>query len=93
MREKKAKGYENLPTTAIIYIDEIDAIGTRRSDDENKSNKEIGRVLMTLLNLLDGFTADDRIKVVASTNRIDSLDPALIRSNRFDKKIEIPMPN
>lgn len=47
---------------------------------------------MTLLNLLDGFTADDRIKVIASTNRIDSLEPALIRSNRFDKKIEIPMP-
>ena len=90
---RSESGENSLPSTAIIYIDEIDAIGTRREDDENKSNKEIGRVLMTLLNLLDGFTSDDRIKVVASTNRIDSLDPALIRSNRFDKKIEIPMPN
>ena len=90
---RSESGENSLPRTAIIYIDEIDAIGTRREDDENKSNKEIGRVLMTLLNLLDGFTSDDRIKVVASTNRIDSLDPALIRSNRFDKKIEIPMPN
>lgn len=53
---------------ALIYIDEIDAIGTRRHDSDNK---EIGRTLMTLLNLMDGFISNNRIKVIASTNRID----------------------
>lgn len=48
---------------------------------------------MTLLNLMDGFIANSSIKVIASTNRVDSLDPALVRSNRFDRKIECPLPN
>lgn len=48
---------------------------------------------MLLLNLMDGFISNSQIKVIASTNRIDSLDPALVRSNRFDRKIECPLPN
>lgn len=78
---------------ALIYIDEIDAIGTRRFDSEKNSGKEVARTLMTLLNLMDGFISNSHIKVVASTNRIDALDPALVRSNRFDRKIECPLPN
>lgn len=48
---------------------------------------------MTLLNLMDGFISNNRIKVIASTNRVDQLDPALVRSNRFDRKIECTVPN
>ena len=48
---------------------------------------------MTLLNLMDGFISNPFIKVIASTNRVDVLDPALVRSNRFDRKIEIGLPN
>lgn len=78
---------------AIIYIDEIDAIGTRRMEGEQNAGKETARTLMLLLNLMDGFISNSQIKVIASTNRIDSLDPALVRSNRFDRKIECPLPN
>jgi len=78
---------------ALIYIDEIDAIGTRRQDGEKNSSREVSRTLLTLLNLMDGFISNSRIKVIASTNRVDALDPALVRSNRFDRKIECPLPN
>lgn len=81
---------EGKPRGALIYIDEIDGIGQRRQDN---GEREISRTLMTLLNLMDGFISNSRIKVIASTNRIDQLDPALVRSNRFDRKIECPLPN
>ncbi|UKZ61731.1 uncharacterized protein TrAtP1_002988 [Trichoderma atroviride] len=49
--------------------------------------------MLELLNQLDGFASDDRIKVLAATNRVDVLDPALLRSGRLDRKIEFPLPN
>ncbi|KAI3911849.1 hypothetical protein MKW92_047628 [Papaver armeniacum] len=82
---------ENAP--CIIFIDEIDAIGTKRSNSEANGNKEIERTMVELLHQLDGFNTDDQIKVIAATSRVDVLDPALIRSGRLDRKIEFPHPN
>ncbi|RKP13782.1 P-loop containing nucleoside triphosphate hydrolase protein [Piptocephalis cylindrospora] len=82
---------EKAPT--IIFIDELDAIGTKRFDSEKSGDREVQRTMLELLNQLDGFSSDDRIKVIAATNRIDILDPALLRSGRLDRKIEFPLPN
>ncbi|KAK2976902.1 hypothetical protein RJ640_024736 [Escallonia rubra] len=76
----------------IIFIDEIDAIGTKRFDSEVSGDREVQRTMLELLNQLDGFSSDDRIKVIAATNRADILDPALLRSGRLDRKIEFPHP-
>ncbi|CAI5485275.1 unnamed protein product [Closterium sp. Naga37s-1] len=76
----------------IIFIDEIDAIGTKRSVSEVSGDREVQRTMLELLSQLDGFSSDDRIKVVAATNRADILDPALMRSGRLDRKIEFPHP-
>lgn len=78
---------------AIIFIDELDAIGTKRFDSEKSGDREVQRTMLELLNQLDGFGSDDRIKVIAATNRIDILDPALLRSGRLDRKVEFPLPN
>ena len=78
---------------AIIFIDELDAIGTKRFDSDKSGDREVQRTMLELLNQLDGFGSDDRIKVIAATNRIDVLDPALLRSGRLDRKIEFPLPN
>lgn len=77
---------------AIIFIDELDAIGTKRFDSDKSGDREVQRTMLELLNQLDGFGSDDRIKVIAATNRIDILDPALLRSGRLDRKIEFPLP-
>jgi len=78
---------------AIIFIDELDAIGTKRFNSEKTGDREVQRTMLELLNQLDGFSSDDRIKVIAATNRPDTLDPALLRSGRLDRKIEFPHPN
>ncbi|KAK8820562.1 hypothetical protein WA577_006622 [Blastocystis sp. JDR] len=77
---------------SIIFIDELDAIGIKRSGDGEGSH-ELQRTLLELLNAMDGFSSDSRIKVIAATNRPDILDPALLRSGRFDRKVELPNPN
>jgi len=77
---------------AIIFIDELDAIGTKRFDSEKSGDREVQRTMLELLNQLDGFSSDTRIKIVAATNRVDILDPALMRSGRLDRKIEFPHP-
>lgn len=77
---------------AIIFIDEIDAVGQKRTAGENEG-REVHRTMLELLNQLDGFTQNDDIKVIAATNRPDTLDPALLRSGRLDRKIELPLPN
>ncbi|CAA6658618.1 unnamed protein product [Spirodela intermedia] len=77
----------------IIFIDEIDAIGTKRFDSEVSGDREVQRTMLELLNQLDGFSSDDSIKVIAATNRADILDPALMRSGRLDRKIEFPHPS
>ncbi|KAL1411341.1 26S proteasome regulatory subunit 6A [Vanrija albida] len=78
---------------AIIFIDELDAVGTKRFDSNKAGDREVQRTMLELLNQLDGFSSDQRIKVIAATNRIDILDPALLRSGRLDRKIEFPLPN
>lgn len=77
---------------AIIFIDEIDAIGGKRGGDEKSGGREVQRTMLELLNQLDGFDATTQIKVIAATNRPDVLDPALLRSGRLDRKIELPHP-
>lgn len=77
---------------AIIFIDEIDAIGTKRIDSDRTGDREVQRTMLELLNQLDGFSEND-IKIIAATNRVDILDPALLRSGRLDRKIEFPLPN
>ncbi|KAJ3414826.1 26S proteasome regulatory subunit 6A [Chytridiales sp. JEL 0842] len=90
VRDAFALAKEKAPT--IIFIDEIDAIGTKRFDSEKSGDREVQRTMLELLNQLDGFSSDDNIKVIAATNRIDILDPALLRSGRLDRKIEFPHP-
>lgn len=78
---------------SIVFIDEIDAIGTKRYHSTSSGEREIQRTMLELLNQLDGFDSRGDVKVVMATNRIDSLDPALIRSGRIDRKIEFPLPD
>ncbi|CAF1509243.1 unnamed protein product, partial [Adineta steineri] len=78
---------------AIVFIDEIDAIGTKRYDSNSGGEREIQRTMLELLNQLDGFDSRGDVKVIMATNRIDSLDPALIRPGRIDRKIEFPLPD
>lgn len=78
---------------AIIFIDELDAIGTKRFASEKEGDREVQRTMLELLNQLDGFSSHSEIKVIAATNRVDTLDPALLRSGRLDRKIEFPLPN
>ncbi|VVC35228.1 ATPase, AAA-type, core,ATPase, AAA-type, conserved site,P-loop containing nucleoside triphosphate [Cinara cedri] len=78
---------------AIIFIDELDAIGTKRFNSERVGDREVQRTMLELLNQLDGFSSTSDIKVIAATNRVDVLDPALLRSGRLDRKIEFPHPN
>ena len=78
---------------AIIFIDEIDAIAAKRLDIGTSGEREIHRTLTQLLAELDGFNSLDRVKVIAATNRIDVIDPALLRPGRFDRIIEVPLPD
>ncbi|MBP2133004.1 proteasome regulatory subunit [Methanomicrobium sp. W14] len=78
---------------SIIFIDEIDAIGARRSESITSGDREVQRTLMQLLADLDGFKDRGDVKIIGATNRIDILDPALLRPGRFDRIIEIPQPD
>lgn len=71
----------------------MDAIGGKRLSEGSSADREIQRTLMELLNQLDGFEDLGRVKCVMATNRPDTLDPALLRPGRLDRKIEIPLPN
>merc|ERR1719433_1791371 len=82
---------ENAPS--IVFIDEIDAIGSKRYDSTSGGEREIQRTMLELLNQLDGFDERGDVKVIMATNKIDSLDPALIRPGRIDRKIEFPLPD
>ncbi|XP_053206903.1 26S proteasome regulatory subunit 6B-like [Panonychus citri] len=82
---------ENAP--AIIFIDEIDAIATRRFDAQTGADREVQRILLELLNQMDGFDQTINVKVIMATNRADTLDPALLRPGRLDRKIEFPLPD
>jgi len=77
----------------IIFMDEIDAIGGRRFSEGTSADREIQRTLMELLNQMDGFDSLGQVKMIMATNRPDTLDPALLRPGRLDRKIEIALPN
>ena len=91
VRELFRVAEEHAPS--IVFIDEIDAVGTKRYDSNSGGEREIQRTMLELLNQLDGFDSRGDVKVIMATNRIDSLDPALIRPGRIDRKIEFPLPD
>merc|ERR1712003_16806 len=78
---------------SIVFIDEIDAVGTKRYDSTSGGEREIQRTMLELLNQLDGFDERGEVKVIMATNKIDTLDPALLRPGRLDRKIEFPLPD
>jgi 26S proteasome regulatory subunit T3 len=82
---------ENSP--CIVFIDEIDAIATKRFDAQTGADREVQRILLELLNQMDGFDQTTNVKVIMATNRADTLDPALLRPGRLDRKIEFPQPD
>merc|ERR1712127_1027831 len=91
VRELFRVAEENAPS--IVFIDEIDAVGTKRYDSQSGGEKEIQRTMLELLNQLDGFDGRGDVKVLLATNKIETLDPALIRPGRIDRKIEFPAPD
>lgn len=92
VRELFVMAREHAPS--IIFMDEIDSIGSQRQDGgEGGGDSEVQRTMLELLNQLDGFEASNKIKVIMATNRIDILDQALLRPGRIDRKIEFPNPD
>lgn len=91
VRELFRVAEEQAPT--IVFIDEIDAVGTKRYDSNSGGEREIQRTMLELLNQLDGFDSRGDVKVLLATNKIESLDPALLRPGRIDRKIEFPLPD
>ncbi|MWV40738.1 proteasome-activating nucleotidase [Natrialba sp. INN-245] len=78
---------------AIIFIDEIDAIATTRTESKTSGDAEVQRTMMQLLSEMDGFEARGEIRIIAATNRFDMLDRAILRPGRFDRLIEVPEPD
>jgi len=91
VRELFSLAKEKAP--AIIFLDEIDAIGAKRLDSATSGDREVQRTLMQLLAELDGFDSLEDVKIIAATNRVDILDDALLRPGRFDRLVEIPLPD
>ncbi len=77
----------------ILFIDELDAIGSQRLKIATSGDREVQRTLMQLLSELDGFDMRGDVKIIGATNRVDILDPALLRPGRFDRMIEFPIPD
>lgn len=78
---------------SIVFIDEADSIATKRFDASTSADREVQRVLIELLNQMDGFDQNSNVKVIMATNRADTIDPALLRPGRLDRKIEFPLPD
>ena len=78
---------------SIVFIDEIDAIGTKRYSSDSSGEQEVQRTMLELLTQLDGFDKRSEVKVIMATNKIENLDPALIRPGRIDRKIKFPLPD
>ncbi|TFF88831.1 MAG: AAA family ATPase [Promethearchaeota archaeon] len=91
VREIFSLAKQKAPT--ILFIDELDAIGSQRLKIATSGDREVQRTLMQLLSELDGFEARGDVKIIGATNRVDILDPALLRPGRFDRNIEFPIPN
>jgi proteasome regulatory subunit len=82
---------QKVPT--ILFIDELDAIGYQRLKIATSGDREVQRTLMQLLSELDGFEQRGDVKIIGATNRVDILDPALLRPGRFDRMIDFPIPD
>ncbi|MDZ7700858.1 MAG: proteasome-activating nucleotidase [Halobacteriales archaeon] len=78
---------------AILFIDEIDAIASKRTDSKTSGDAEVQRTMMQLLSEMDGFDDRGEVRLIAATNRFDMLDEAILRPGRFDRLIEVPMPD
>lgn len=91
VRELFSLAREKSPS--IVFIDEIDAVGSTRTNDGTSGSAEVQRTLMQLLAEMDGFDTRGDVRIMAATNRVDMLDPALLRPGRFDRVIEIPLPD
>ncbi|PAV65479.1 hypothetical protein WR25_24032 [Diploscapter pachys] len=91
VRELFVMAREHAPS--IIFMDEIDSIGSSRVEGSHGGDSEVQRTMLELLNQLDGFEATKNIKIIMATNRVDILDPALLRPGRIDRKIEFPAPD
>merc|ERR1712178_83502 len=91
VRELFVMAREHAPS--IIFMDEVDSIGSARQEGGKGGDSEVQRTMLELLNQLDGFEANKAIKVLMATNRIDILDDALLRPGRIDRKVEFPNPN
>ena len=77
---------------AVVFIDEIDAIASKRTDSKTSGDAEVQRTMMQLLSEMDGFDERGEVRIIAATNRFDMLDPAILRPGRFDRLIEVPKP-
>ncbi|MDD1672555.1 MAG: proteasome-activating nucleotidase [Methanomicrobiales archaeon] len=91
VRELFSLARERAPS--IVFIDELDAIGSMRTHDGTSGSAEVQRTLMQLLAEMDGFDNRGDVRIMAATNRVDMLDPALLRPGRFDRMIGIPLPD
>jgi proteasome regulatory subunit len=91
VRELFKMAAEKAPS--IVFIDEVDAIGAKRMDSATSGDREVQRTLMQLLAEMDGFNPRGDVRLIAATNRPDILDPAMLRPGRFDRLIEIPLPD
>jgi proteasome regulatory subunit len=91
VRELFAMARDRAPS--IVFIDEIDAIGSMRTQDGTSGSAEVQRTLMQLLAEMDGFENRGDVRIMAATNRVDMLDPALLRPGRFDRILEVPLPD
>jgi len=91
VRELFMMAHDKAPS--IIFIDEIDAIGSTRSNDGTSGSAEVQRTMMQLLAEMDGFNNRGNVRIMAATNRVDMLDAALLRPGRFDRIIEVGLPD
>ncbi len=91
VRELFKMAMEKSPS--IIFIDELDAIGAKRTEASTSGDREVQRTLMQLLAEMDGFNARNHVRFIAATNRVDIIDPAMLRPGRFDRLIEVTLPD